>query len=51
MTAWLRHQLLAASVALPASAPAKDIRVGFTLDTLNLDPVNHLKRETETILP
>ena len=29
---------------------AADIRVGYTLDALTLDPGNHRKRETETIL-
>ena len=42
---------VAASVlALAGAASAADIRVGFTLDALTLDPGNHRKRETETIL-
>lgn len=32
------------------TASAVDIRVGYTLDALTLDPGNHRKRETETIL-
>lgn len=36
-------------VALPA-AHASEIRVGFTLDADTLDPANHRKRETETII-
>ena len=32
------------------AACAVDIRVGYTLDALTLDPANHRKRETETIL-
>lgn len=41
-----------ATAALMAggSARAADIRVGYTLDALTLDPGNHRKRETETIL-
>jgi peptide/nickel transport system substrate-binding protein len=47
LTAWA----LAASLAACASAAcAADIRVGFTLDALTLDPGNQRKRETETIL-
>ena len=40
------------AAALLASLPlqAAEIRVGFTLDALTLDPANHRKRETETIL-
>ncbi|MGE5339420.1 MAG: ABC transporter substrate-binding protein [Gemmatimonadota bacterium] len=36
------------AVAIPASA--SEIRVGFTLDAVTLDPANHRKRETETII-
>ncbi|MFZ2099309.1 MAG: ABC transporter substrate-binding protein, partial [Oricola sp.] len=36
-------------VALPA-AHASELRVGFTLDSDTLDPANHRKRETETII-
>jgi peptide/nickel transport system substrate-binding protein len=48
------HRVLAASViamstALPA-AWAADLTVGFTLDADTLDPANHRKRETETII-
>jgi peptide/nickel transport system substrate-binding protein len=42
--------LLAAAVVAAPSTHAKEIRVGFTLDALTLDPANHRKRETETIL-
>src|SRR5690606_209817 len=41
---------LAAAVAFPALAAADELRVGFTQDPLTLDPANHRKRETETIL-
>lgn len=42
---------LASSVLVVAGAVcAADIRVGYTLDALTLDPGNHRKRETETIL-
>lgn len=34
--------------ALPAQA--QEIRVGFTLDALTLDPANHRQRETQTII-
>lgn len=41
----------ASSVLVVAGvACAADIRVGYTLDALTLDPGNHRKRETETIL-
>ncbi|MBI4182908.1 MAG: ABC transporter substrate-binding protein [Proteobacteria bacterium] len=32
------------------SAEAAELRVGFTQDALTLDPANHRKRETETII-
>lgn len=43
---------LGAAFAATIAAPlhASEIRVGFTLDALTLDPANHRKRETETIL-
>ncbi len=37
-------------MAISGGAVAADIRVGFTLDALTLDPGNHRKRETETII-
>lgn len=48
------HKLLTASAlafctAMPA-AWAADLTVGFTLDADTLDPANHRKRETETII-
>jgi peptide/nickel transport system substrate-binding protein len=46
------HPVLAAlltALAVPA-LQAAEIRVGFTLDAVTLDPANHRKRETETIL-
>lgn len=36
--------------ALTVSAGAVDLRVGFSQDALTLDPANHRKRETETII-
>lgn len=42
---------LAATPALfPAAVAAEDLIVGFTLDADTLDPANHRKRETETII-
>ncbi len=43
---------LGAALVAAGAAPSKaaEIRVGFTLDALTLDPANHRKRETETIL-
>ncbi|MBF9232191.1 ABC transporter substrate-binding protein [Microvirga alba] len=41
---------LAMTVAIPAHVMASELRVGFTLDALTLDPANHRKRETETII-
>jgi peptide/nickel transport system substrate-binding protein len=38
------------TAAMSAHAAASEIRVGFTLDALTLDPANHRKRETETII-
>lgn len=43
----------ACAVTLAASlgfAQAQELRVGFTLDADTLDPANHRKRETETII-
>jgi len=37
-------------VAVSAPSSAADLRVGFTQDALTLDPANHRKRETETII-
>lgn len=42
--------LLAAAACTVYPAQAAEIRVGFTLDALTLDPANHRKRETETII-
>jgi peptide/nickel transport system substrate-binding protein len=42
--------VIAAAVLTSLPAQSADIRVGFTLDALTLDPANHRKRETETIL-
>lgn len=42
--------LACGALALPVAALAADIRVGFSLDALTLDPGNHRNRETETIL-
>jgi peptide/nickel transport system substrate-binding protein len=42
--------LLALNMLQAASATASDIKVGFTQDALTLDPANHRKRETETII-
>lgn len=43
--------LTASVLALPAiGMSATEIRVGFTQDALTLDPANHRKRETETII-
>ncbi|MCB9945865.1 MAG: ABC transporter substrate-binding protein [Geminicoccaceae bacterium] len=49
----LSTSLLALAVMAGAAAGdlhASEIKVGFTLDALTLDPANHRKRETETIL-
>lgn len=47
-----RLMLATALVATPAlpGAMAADLIVGFTLDADTLDPANHRKRETETII-
>jgi peptide/nickel transport system substrate-binding protein len=41
---------VAAAALTGGMVNAADIRVGYTLDALTLDPGNHRKRETETIL-
>ena len=42
--------VLAAASMMSLPLLAAEIRVGFTLDALTLDPANHRKRETQTIL-
>ena len=43
--------LMACGIVLaPGPAVAAEVRVGFTQDALTLDPANHRKRETETII-
>lgn len=47
--------VFAVALAFAVSAPvamvhASEIRVGYTQDALTLDPANHRKRETETII-
>lgn len=42
--------VVAAAALLVGGVQASEIRVGFTLDALTMDPGNHRKRETETIL-
>ncbi len=49
----LRRALLASALVLSTALPAAhaaDLIVGFTLDADTLDPANHRKRETETII-
>lgn len=41
---------MAGALAVPAALQASELRVGFTMDALTLDPANHRKRETETII-
>lgn len=41
---------LTITVALPAHLTASELKIGFTQDALTLDPANHRKRETETII-
>ena len=48
-TKWIAWGV-AAALALPTLAGATELRVGFTMDALTLDPANHRKRETETII-
>ncbi|MFC6672009.1 ABC transporter substrate-binding protein [Marinobacterium aestuariivivens] len=40
----------ALALLLGGGSQASEIRVGFTLDALTMDPANHRNRETETIL-
>lgn len=51
---WLQTSALGIAVilalALMAPAQSAELRVGFTQDALTLDPANHRKRETETII-
>src|SRR5690606_18796667 len=42
--------LAACPAVIPAAVGAADLVVGFTLDADTLDPANHRKRETETII-
>ena len=35
---------------VPVIAAGAEVRVGFTQDALTLDPANHRKRETQTII-
>ena len=42
--------VMAAALTGPMTGGAVELRVGFTLDALTLDPANHRKRETETII-
>ncbi|SMH38483.1 ABC transporter substrate-binding protein [Maritimibacter sp. HL-12] len=49
----IHRAVLASVVALATAAPAvhaADLTIGFTLDADTLDPANHRKRETETII-
>lgn len=51
----MHRTVLAAVLTLIAAGPhaaiaASELRVGFTEDALTLDPANHRKRETETII-
>jgi peptide/nickel transport system substrate-binding protein len=53
----LHHAIViaAATVGLSCAAPlppahAAELRVGFTLDPLTMDPANHRSRETESVL-
>ncbi len=49
----IHHAFVASAVALCSAVPAvhaADLTVGFTLDADTLDPANHRKRETETII-
>ena len=55
---WMQHVarmlgalVLACGLAVPAAgAIGAEVRVGYTQDALTLDPANHRKRETETII-
>ena len=46
---WLLMGLVAAGLHAPV-AGAAELRIGFTLDPLTLDPANHRSRETESVL-
>lgn len=49
----LNRLFLASALAFSVAAPAvmaQDLTVGFTLDADTLDPANHRKRETETLI-
>jgi peptide/nickel transport system substrate-binding protein len=50
MTKSLAWVLAASLAVLPQAAGSAELRVGFTQDALTLDPANHRKRETETII-
>lgn len=39
-----------AGLTAPTSAAAQELRVGFTVDAMTLDPANHRNRETQTII-
>lgn len=41
---------VAATIGIGASAIATDLRIGFTVDALTLDPGNHRNRDNETLL-
>ena len=48
----MKYQAVFAAVltSMALSVPAAELRVGFTQDAATLDPANHRKRETETII-
>ena len=48
----MKYPALLATVlaSLSLNIPAAELRVGFTQDAATLDPANHRKRETETII-
>jgi peptide/nickel transport system substrate-binding protein len=50
LKSWTLWAMTGSLLSLGAAALAADIRVGFSLDALTLDPGNHRNRETETIL-
>ena len=47
--AWLFAAVVAAILQI-GSVGATELRIGFTLDPLTLDPANHRSRETESVL-
>ena len=53
-TTWLRAMAVGTAMVAPSAlshqAVAADLVVGFTQDALTLDPANHRKRETETVI-